>query len=95
MKALQSYTKRWWNSRRYTERTTKGDENRYTKISRYQHRSDGSKLFDTEKECDEIKKNKESITKYVESGKDTSVTLPRELKNSEDRQKKAENELEK
>ena len=53
-----------------------------------------SKLFPTKKERDEIKKNIESITKYVESGKDTSETIRREVKHSEDRQKKAENKLE-
>ena len=46
------------------------------------------------KERDEIKKNIESITKYVESGKDTSETIRREVKHSEDRNKKAENKLE-
>ena len=53
-----------------------------------------SKLFDTEKECDEIKNNIESIKKSVECVKDTSETIRREVKNSEDRQKKADNELE-
>ena len=34
-----------------------------------------SKLFDTEKECDEIKNNIQSMTKSVESVKDKSETI--------------------
>ena len=41
-----------------------------------------SKLFDTEKESDEIKNNKESIKQYCV--KDTSETIRREVKNSEE-----------
>jgi len=49
---------------------TKGEENRHIKISRYQR--------------DQIKNSIESIKRYVECVKDTSETIRREVKNSED-----------